>query len=113
VSSATWSPPSPRIPSRSWFGDVVLVLFLCAQVLDGAFTYLGVAAFGLSEGNPLIAYYMHHLGVGPSLTAAKLLAVGCAVVLHLLAFHRILALLTLLYLSLAILPWTWVLFVLH
>lgn len=113
MSPATSVSSSPRMPGRSWFGDVVMVLFLCAQVLDGAFTYLGVAAFGLSEGNPLIAYYMHHLGVGPSLTAAKLLAVGCAVVLHLLAFHRVLALLTILYLSLAILPWTWVLFVLH
>ena len=113
MSPATSVSSSPRTPGRSWFGDVVMVLFLCAQVLDGAFTYLGVAAFGLSEGNPLIAYYMHHLGVGPSLTAAKLLAVGCAVVLHLLAFHRVLALLTILYLSLAILPWTWVMFVLH
>ena len=43
-------------PRRSLFGDVVLVAFLVAQVLDGAFTYMGVMTFGLSvEANPVIA----------------------------------------------------------
>ena len=49
-------------------------------------------------------------GGGLKLAAAKLVAVGCALVLHLLAFHRILGLLTLMYLSLAVLPWTFLLF---
>jgi uncharacterized membrane protein len=101
------------VKSRSWFGDFVLVLFLCAQVLDGALTYLGVGSFGIHEGNPLVEHYMHALGPGAGLTLVKVLASGCAIVLHLLALHRILALLTLLYLSLAILPWTWLLFVMH
>ena len=26
----------PRSPS--WFGDIVIVIFLCAQMLDGAFS---------------------------------------------------------------------------
>jgi uncharacterized membrane protein len=99
-----------RRRSPSWFGDIIIVTFLCAQMLDGVFTYLGVMTFGISEGNPLIAHYMHALGVGPSLAVAKMVAVGCALVLHLLAFHRILCLLTLMYLSLAVLPWTFVLF---
>lgn len=109
------APASPRLPShtRSRFGDIVLVLFLCAQVVDGLFTYLGISNFGWTEGNPLIAWYMQHFGVGLIVTAAKLLAVCCAVVLHLLAFHKMLAVLTLLYLSVAILPWSFVLFVLH
>lgn len=108
--------PSPAVStalarrSPAWFGDIVIVIFLCAQVIDGVFTYLGVMSFGVSEGNPLIAHYMHALGVGPSLAAAKLVAVGGAVVLHLLSFHRLLGLLTLMYLSLAVLPWTLVLF---
>jgi hypothetical protein len=101
------------VGSRSRFGDFVLVLFLCAQVLDGAFTYHGISRFGLSEGNPVIAWYMGHFGVGPTVTVAKLVSTGCAIVLHVLAFHKMLALLTLMYLSLAILPWTVVLFVIH
>jgi hypothetical protein len=102
---------SPVIdPSRSLFGDIVVVLFLVAQLLDGVFSYLGISAFGVSEGNPLIAHYIHHVGLGPSLTVAKLVAVVSAMLLHLLGFHRVLAFLTLMYLSLAILPWTVVLF---
>jgi hypothetical protein len=109
----TSHPPLPatiRPRSPSWFGDVVIVIFLVAQLLDGIFTYLGVMTFGVSEGNPLIAHYMHSVGVGPSLAMAKMVAVAGALVLHLLAFHRVLGLLTILYLSLAILPWTFVLF---
>ena len=108
------APTSPHsLASGSRFGQVVLTLFLCAQVIDGVFTYLGIASFGWTEGNPLIAWYMNHFGVGPIVAASKLLAVGCAVVLHVLGFHRILAFLTLIYLSIAILPWSFVLFVLH
>lgn len=101
---------SPRFFTHETFGNIVIVVFLVTQALDGAFTYLGVTSFGLSEGNPLIAYYMRHHGVGPSLTVAKLLAVGCSMVLHLLGMHRTLGVLTVLYLSLAILPWTYLLF---
>jgi hypothetical protein len=112
------NPGSPSLPrpfttSRPWFGDVVLIVFLCAQVLDGALTYLGVVSFGIREGNPLIEHYMHAIGLGPSLTAAKLVAAGCAIVLHVLTFHRMLAVLTLVYLSFAIVPWTLVLVLSH
>jgi hypothetical protein len=106
------STPPAVASSRSLFGDIVVVLFLIAQLLDGVFSYLGIGAFGVSEGNPLIAHYIHYVGLGASLTAAKILAVVCAMVLHLLGFHRVLACLTLLYLSLAILPWTVLLFLL-
>ena len=112
VSPSTSAQPF-AVPTRSRFGDIVLTLFLCAQILDGVFTYLGIASFGWTEGNPLIAWYIHHFGVGPSVTAAKLVAIGCAVVLHVLGFHKMLAFLTLVYLSIAILPWSFVIFVLH
>ena len=104
-------PSSTRLFSEEAFGNFVILLFLISQVLDGVFTYLGVSAFGLSEGNPIIAYYMTHHGVGPSLTVAKMLAVVCSMVLHLLGMHRTLGLLTLMYLSMAVLPWTYLLFV--
>jgi uncharacterized protein DUF5658 len=111
------STPALSVPRRAvgstWFGNFVIVLFLLAQALDGIFTYLGIAAFGLSEGNPLIAYSFRHAGVGPGLTMAKLLAVSCSMLLHLLEMHRTLGLLTLLYLSLAILPWSYLIFLAH
>ena len=102
--------PDTRTTSPVWFGNLVVVLFLVAQALDGIFTYLGIQAFGLSEGNPLIAYSFRHAGVGPGLTGAKLLAVGCSMLLHLLGLHRTLGVLTLLYLSFAILPWSYLIF---
>lgn len=102
---------SYRPISHEAFGNFVILLFLIAQLLDGVFTYLGVAAFGLSEGNPIIAYYMKVHGVGPSVTVAKGLAIVCSMVLHLLGLHRTLGLLTLLYLSMAVLPWTYLLFI--
>jgi hypothetical protein len=105
--------PRVRVGSPVWFGNLVIVLFLVSQALDGIFTYLGIATFGLSEGNPLIAYSLRHAGLGPGLTVAKMLAVGCSMLLHLLGMHRTLGLLTLLYLSLAILPWSYLIFVAH
>ena len=103
---------SSLVSSDPWFGNFIIILFLVTQVLDGALTYLGIA-FGISEGNPLVAYAFRHAGVGPGLTLAKLFAVGCSMGLHLLGLHRVLALLTLMYLSLAILPWTYLLYFAH
>jgi len=102
------------VPFRrdTWFGNVVIIAFLVAQVLDAVLTYLGLS-IGLSEGNPLIAYSFHQAGVGPGLTIAKLIAVACSMSLHLLGLHRILAMLTVMYLSLAILPWTYLLYFAH
>ena len=102
--------PTARFP-RDWFGNSVIVLFLVAQVLDGTFTYLGISSFGLSEGNPLIAHYIREHGLGLSLTVAKVLAVVCSMVLHLLGLHRTLGLLTFMYMSMAVLPWTYLIFV--
>jgi hypothetical protein len=106
-----WTVPvaAEHVRTGAWFGNIVIIVFLCLQVLDGLFTYMGVSAFGVKEGNPLIEQYMMSLGVGPGVAAAKLLSGGCACILHLLAFHRLLAILTLVYLSMAILPWAWVL----
>jgi uncharacterized membrane protein len=102
-----------RLWSEEAFGNCIIVVFLVAQVLDGTFTYLGVSSYGISEGNPLIAHFIERHGAGPSLTAAKMLAVICSMALHLVGMHRTLAALTLLYLMLAVLPWTYLLFVVH
>ena len=99
--------------ARAWhftrsqpFGHVVIVLFFVAQALDGALTYVGVATLGRDmEANPLLHWLMTATGDGPALAMAKLSAVGFGMVLHLAAVHRAVFLLTLLYVSAAVVPW--------
>jgi len=91
---------------RSLFGDAVLLAFLGAQFFDGAFTYIGVHHFGLGiEANPIVGWYIAALGIGYALIATKALAVACAAVLHLFARHRVIGVLTILYLAMAVRPW--------
>ena len=92
-------------PTR--FGDVVVLGFLLVQCLDGAFTYLGISMWGLGiEANPLIASFVTAAGLTVGLTAAKLVAVMFGIALHLGRVHAVVALLTAIYLAVAILPWT-------
>jgi uncharacterized membrane protein len=91
---------------RSVFGDVALVGFLLAQVFDGALTYVGVSAYGPHvEANPLLAWLMSAVGHGPALTGSKIVAAAFGIALHLGSVHRAVALLTLFYLVVAIVPW--------
>lgn len=96
---------------RRFYGDVVMVVFLSTQILDGAFTYVGLKVFGPTiEANPLIAWLIGALGPAAALTCAKLAAIGFGAFLHLSAVHRTIATLTGIYLLLAIGPWTHLLF---
>ncbi|PYR00732.1 MAG: hypothetical protein DMF97_09005 [Acidobacteria bacterium] len=91
---------------RSTFGDFVVVGFLIVQCLDGVLTYLGVSIWGPDiEANPLISSAMALAGPIPGLAGAKLVAIGFGIILHLRRVHNIVALLTLVYLTVAILPW--------
>ena len=91
---------------RSWFGDTVLLAFLGAQFFDGALTYIGVHHYGLGiEANPIVGWYIAVLGIGYALFAAKALAVACAALLHMFARHRVIGVLTILYLTMAVRPW--------
>ena len=91
---------------RSLFGDGVLLVFLAAQLCDGALTYIGVHAFGLDiEANPIVGWYIAVMGAGYALFATKAVAVGCAALLHLFARHRVIGALTILYLAMAVRPW--------
>lgn len=93
------------------FGDLVIMVFFTMQVLDGAFTYVGVHTFGKAiEANPLLLWLMHTVGDGPALAAAKCVAVALGAFLHLVAVHRIVAVLAGIYLAAAIVPWTHLLF---
>jgi hypothetical protein len=96
------------------FGNWAIILFLAMQGLDGIFTYVGLAVYGPAiEANPLLSWLMHAFGAGPALAGAKLTAAGLGIILHLVAVHRAVALLTLLYAFAAILPWTHILFLQH
>ena len=93
-------------PSNFW-GDVVIVGYLIAQCLDGVLTYLGVRIWGVHvEANPLISSVIGLAGVAGGVIIAKAVAVGFGVVLHLRRVHTPVAVLTIVYLTVAILPWT-------
>ena len=92
---------------RSLFGDAIFGIFLLAQFCDGALTYLGIHAFGPAiEANPIVAWYVGAVGIGVGILVMKMLAVACAMLLHVSARHRTIGLLTLGYLVLAVWPWT-------
>lgn len=94
----------PHRPSA--FGNFIIVAFLLSQAADGIFTYVGLAQFGPSaEANPLINTAIPLLGQGMTLTCAKLFAAGLGIALHISGVHRVVALLTALYLGAAVVPW--------
>jgi hypothetical protein len=91
---------------RSLFGDFVVISFLIAQCLDGAFTYLGVNLWGVGvEANPLIRSAVTYAGPGLGLAGAKLFAVALGIALHLCRVHNVVALLTGVYVIGALVPW--------
>ena len=92
---------------RSRFGDLVVVGFLLMQALDAVFTYLGVAIWGPTvEANPLISSAMAGAGVVAGIGAAKAVAIGFGILLHCQRADNLVALLTVFYFTVAILPWT-------
>ena len=91
--------------------ELVFAAFLLAQILDGILTYVGVSIFGIaSEGNPLLSWLMASYGEVLALAAAKTVAALCGVALYVLNVDRLLAMLTLVYIGAAVVPWTLVLF---
>jgi Domain of unknown function (DUF5658) len=93
------------------FGNLVVIAFLIAQACDGVLTYVGVSVYGLGmEGNPIIAWMMGALGHGAALTAAKGVAGGFGILLHLGSVHRVLAALAAFYFVVAVVPWITILF---
>jgi hypothetical protein len=92
------------------FGDAVWVAFVAAQAADGVCSYVGLRVFGIGiEGNPLIVWFASTFGIGVTLTSAKLIAATCAAFLHRAGRHRTVGVLAILYLTVAVEPWTRVL----
>ncbi|MCX6544971.1 MAG: hypothetical protein NTV05_11250 [Acidobacteria bacterium] len=93
-------------PTRSWFGDAVILLFLLAQAADGMCTYIGLSTMGVGlEANPLLLTLITSFGLGAALTSAKIFAAILGMSLHRLGVHGILAALTGIYVVAALLPW--------
>lgn len=87
------------------------MLFLLAQCGDGILTYIGVMTFGIGiEANPLLSGLMVRFGEATALVGAKLVAAGLGIALHLREVHTAVAVLTLFYVAIAIVPWTALLF---
>jgi hypothetical protein len=100
-----------RLHPRMLGHELIFAAFLLTQILDGVLTYVGVSIFGVAaEGNPILAWLMTSYGEVMALTGAKLVAALCGVALYLLAVDRLIAVLTLVYLGVAVVPWTLVLF---
>lgn len=104
---------STRGGTRYLFGDIALVAFLLAQALDGVLTYVGVNIHGPQiEGNPLVGWLMASFGEALGLATAKVTAGGFGIALHLSGVHTAVALLTVFYFVVAIIPWLAILFLL-
>lgn len=95
------------------FGSLLCVL----QALDGYLTSLGVNRFGIEvEANPLIRYLMFSIGEIQALALIKSLAFVAILLLMFLA-HRLnwvskaMGVVAALYLLVAIIPWTYILFI--
>jgi uncharacterized membrane protein len=102
----TWPERALAFTQSERFGNTAIILFFVAQAMDGVLTYLGVNMLGRDiEGNPLLHWLMGATGHGPALAIAKLSAAGFGIILHLASVHRAVALLTLLYLTAAVVPW--------
>jgi hypothetical protein len=92
---------------KSLFGDLMVVGFVLMQCLDGVFTYVGVGIWGPAiEANPLIGTAIAAGGVVTAVGGAKALAIGLGMLLHMRRVHNLVALLTAIYFTVAILPWT-------
>ena len=99
-----------RLHPRMLGHELIFAAFLLTQILDGVLTYVGVSIFGVAaEGNPILAWLMTSYGEVMALTGAKLVAALCGVALYMLAVDRLLAVLTLVYIGAALVPWTLVL----
>ena len=84
-----------------------VVLFAAVQAADAFLTLVGVARFGFAmEGNPVLSRSMMLVGPNATLWGAKVTAVLCAAILYRTEQHLVLALLTLLYVFGAIVPWS-------
>jgi len=94
------------LPGSATRGISAVALFAAVQMADGILTFAGVARFGPAvESNPILSLSIMAVGAGTALSIAKLAAIMLATVLHGTRSHLLLALLTVFYVFVAVLPW--------
>ena len=99
-----------RLPNSRTRALALLALFVTVQMADALLTTFGIDRFGVAaEANPILALGFILFGPAASLTIAKGGAVVGAVTLYRLSRHMLLALLTVMYVFVAIMPWAWAL----
>ena len=99
-----------RIQNSQTRAFALLALFVSVQIADAWLTVSGIDRFGLAaEANPVLALSVLVFGPAAALTVAKSVAVAGAVVLYRSSRHALLALLTLMYVYVALVPWAWAL----
>ena len=55
------------------------VVFVVLSILDALFTSIGILRHGVAiEANPVVAYFIMHLGAMPALALTKCIAIGLA-----------------------------------
>ena len=104
-----------RLPGSSLLLNVLFVLFLVTQLLDGVLTYVGIRSWGKGiEGNPIIVEVVSLCGLGIGVVLVKLGAVIAGTIVYwsyaknpLLVLTTLFAL-TIIYLVVAIIPWIYV-----
>jgi di/tricarboxylate transporter len=101
---------SSRLPGSSTHAIFPFALFAAVQLADAVLTALGVQRFGVAaEANPLISFTMQTFGVTTALATWKLLACVGGAVLYVTGRHLELALLTVISVLAAAVPWAWIL----
>ncbi len=101
---------SRRLPGSSTHAIFPFALFAAVQLADAILTATGVQRFGLAaEANPLISFSMQAFGVTTALASWKLLACVAGALLFVTGRHLELAVLTLVSVLAAAVPWAWIL----
>jgi hypothetical protein len=95
---------------KKWgtFGNIVISIFVLAQILDGIFTYVGVTRGLSSEANPLGSWLMSVAGVGLGVMVLKFVSVGMGIWLYSFNAHTVLALATVATFVFAVFPWAYI-----
>jgi hypothetical protein len=98
---------SLTLPGSETRALAIVALFVAIQAADFVLTLNGLSRFGIDmEANPLLAASIRMCGAGVTLLTAKMIAIGLATMLNAVRAHLALAILTVLYVFAALVPWS-------
>lgn len=100
----------PRLPRSNTRAIGTLALFMAVQCADAALTAHGIERFGPAiEANPILSFYLGVTGTAATLIAAKSVALCGGGLLYLFGRYAALAVLTVVVVFGAIVPWAFLL----